>query len=202
MKLLDKLINRAKEAMGRGETPADPKAELARNKMDAEEKLKKLMRKEENLGAETKFYRDAAKAALKEGNTREYDANNAQFKRSSGGLKMASAAVDSARSMIGIMDSQESIGDIVEISNTMADMQSVLGIDPDAMKDAAFSIRQSVANSEAISEAMTSITDMVTGSDDLSIGDPLKEELMAEIQAESEANGFGEHIRAEMKERE
>lgn len=201
MKLLDKIIKRAKEVIGKGEQPI-PKPSLARTKMDAEGKLKKLLRKEESLEAEVKFYRNKAKAALSEGNTREYNLNNAQFKRASGGLKMASAAVDSARGMIGIMDSQESLGDIVDISNTMSDMKEVLGIDPEMMQDAAFNIRDSVSNAEAISETMNSITEMVNGGDSLEIGDPLKAELMAEIQAESEANGFGKQIQAEMKELE
>jgi len=104
--------------------------------------------------------------------------------------------------MIGIMDSQESLGDIVDISNTMSDMKDVLGIDTEMMQDAAFNIRDSVTNAEAISETMNSITEMVNGGDSLEIGSPLKAELMAEIQAESEANGFGEQIRAEMKELE
>jgi len=206
---MEKIINIAKSAIGIKEEPlppvappADPKIVLARNKIDAESKLKNLVRKEETLQAETNYYRNKAKIALQEGNDREYNINNSQFKRASGGLKMASAAVDSARSMIGIMESQESVGDIMEIASDMSDMQGVLGIDPDAMKDAAFSIRQSVSNSESISEAMNSITEMVSPSTSPEIGDPLKAELMAEIQAESAVNGFGDKISDKLKELE
>lgn len=195
---MDKLIKLAKEAVGKGEVEA-PKPTLARTKMDAEGKLKKLLRKEETLEAEVKYYRNKAKASLAEGNTREYNLNNAQFKRASGGLNMASAAVDSARGMIGIMDSQESLGDIVDISETMADMKDVLGIDQDMIQGAAFNIRESVANAESISETMNSITEMVSGGDHLELGDPLKAELMAEIQAEQSVQSFGDKIKDEMK---
>lgn len=195
------LINRAKIAIGRGETP-DPKSELARKRTKAEMDLNKFLKNEEMLKVQQAFYRDKAKSALKEGNTRDYDINNAQFKRASGGLKMASAAVDASRNMIGLMDSQESMGSIVEMSKTVSEMQKTLGIDPAIMEDAVMNIKESMATNDALSNSMSSISDMVVGEDSMEMGDPLKAELMAEIQAESAVNGFGEKIAAEMKELE
>lgn len=198
---MEKIINRAKAAVGRGET-LDPKTVLARKRTKAEMDLSKFLKNEELLKTQQSFYREKAKEALKEGNTREYDLNNAQFKRASGGLKMASAAVDASRNMIGLMDSQESMGSIVEMSHTVAEMQETLGIDPAVMEDAVMNIRESMATTDAVSNSMSSISDMVSGSEGLEIGDPLKAELMAEIQAESTVNGFGDKIAAEMKELE
>lgn len=198
---MEKILNRARAAVGRGET-LDPQTALARKRTKAEMDLSKFLKKEELLKVQQSFYREKAKDALKEGNTREYELNNAQFKRASGGLKMASAAVDASRNMIGLMDSQESMGSIVDMSKTVAEMQEALGIDPAVMEDAVMNIRESMATTDAVSNSMSSISDMVTGGDSLEMGDPLKAELMAEIQAESAVNGFGEKIKAEMKELE
>lgn len=194
---MDKIIDRAKSAIGKGDTP-DPKVVLARKRMKAEMDLKKFRLNEEMLQERQNFYRDKAKTALKEGNTREYDINNAQYTQATGGLKMASAAVDASRKMINVMNSQESMGSIVEMSQTVAEMQAELGIDPETMENAVMNIRESVATTEAVSNSMSSISDMVSGADGIEVGDPLKAELMAEIQSEAEANSFGEKLRAEL----
>lgn len=198
---MEKIINRAKGMVGKGEH-LDPKLDLARKRTKAEMDLNKFLRNEELLKTQQSYYREKAKESLKEGNTREYDLNNTQYKRASGNLKMASAAVDASRNMIGLMDSQESMGSIVEMSHTVAEMQKALGIDPEVMEDAVMNIRESMATTDAVSNSMSSISEMVTGADGLQMGDPLKAELMAEIQAESSVNGFGEKIKAELEELE
>lgn len=201
MTLLDKIINRAKQVVGRGETP-DPKAELARKKTKAQMNLSRFVKEEDVLKAQVTHYRTKAKSALLEGNTREYDVLKSQFSRVSGQLKIASASVDAARNIIGVMDSQENMGAIVEMGKNLAAMQTELGIDPAEMENAATNIRESMANADAVSQSLSSISDLVSCADGIEIGDPLKAELMAEIQAESEVNNFGEQIAAEMKELE
>lgn len=196
---MDKIINRARSAIGKGNIP-DPKATLARKRIKAKADLKGLQLNEEMLQDRVNGLRDQAKAALAEGNEREYKLINSKFKSASGGLKMASAAVDAHRKIIDVMDSQQSMSSIIEMSKTVKETQAYLGIDPESMEDAVMDLRESMDMTSAMSDSMTSISDMVSGSDELLRGDPLKAELMAEIQAESEANGFGEQIRAEMKE--
>ena len=199
MRILNEIINRAKSAIGKGDIP-DPKAALSRKRMKAEMDLKKFRLNEEMLQERQNGLRVQAKNALAEGNSREYDQLNAKYKSASGGLKMASAAVDASRKMINLMDSQESMSSIVEMSKTVADMQQELGIDPATMEDAVMNIRESMSLTEEVSNSMQSISDMVTGSEDLQMGDPLKAELMAEIQAEQQVQSFGDKIKEELKE--
>lgn len=201
MKLLNEIINRAKSAIGKGEVP-DPKAALARKRMKAEMDLKKFRLNEEMLQERQNSFRTQAKRALAEGNDREYELINAKFKSASGGLKMASAAVDATSKIITLMDSQETMSSIVEMSKTVAEMKDSSCIDPETMEDAVMNIRESMALTETVSNSMSSISDMVTGSDEMTMGDPLKAELMAEIQAEQSVQSFGDKIKDEMKELE
>jgi len=198
---LNEIINRAKSAIGKGEVP-DPKAALARKRMKAEMDLKKFRLNEEMLQERQNSFRGQAKRALAEGNDREYELINAKFKSASGGLKMASAAVDASRKMINLMDSQESMSSIVEMSKTVAEMQQSLGVDPETMEDAVMNIRESMELAETVSNSMSSISEMVSGSDEMTMGDPLKAELMAEIEAERSVQSFGDKIKDEMKELE
>jgi len=198
---LNEIINRAKSAIGKGEVP-DPKVALARKRMKAEMDLKKFRLNEEMLQERQNSFRGQAKRALAEGNDREYELINAKFKSASGGLKMASAAVDASRKMINLMDSQESMSSIVEMSKTVAEMQQSLGVDPETMEDAVMNIRESMELAETVSNSMSSISEMVSGSDEMTMGDPLKAELMAEIEAERSVQSFGEKIKDELKELE
>lgn len=198
MKLLDKIISRAKAAIGKGDIP-DPKAVLARKRIKAKRDLKDLQLNEEMLQDRVDGLRNQAKLALKEGNEREYNLLNSKFKSASGGLKMASAAVDAHRKIIDVMDSQQSMSSIIEMSKTVKETQAYLGIDPESMEDAVMDLRESMDMTSAMSDSMTSISDMVSGSDELMRGDPLKAELMAEIQAEQSVQTFGDKIKDEIK---
>ena len=198
---MDKLIRTAKNAIGKGDTP-DPKATLARKKTDAQVKLRAFERQESTLQERVEFTRGRAKEALRAGNTREYDVLKPQLDRYLGQLKVASASVDSARSIIGVMESQDNMAGIVKMGQDLADMQAELGIDPTEIQEAATQIRMSMENAESMSETLSSIADSVSNGDTMEMGDPLKAELMAEIQAESAVNGFGDKISDKLRELE
>lgn len=196
---MDKLIRKAKEAVGRGETP-DPKVELARKKTDAQVKLKAFERKESDIQDRVDFTRAKAKKALRDGNTREYKVLKPQVDRLVGQLMVTSKTIDSARAIIGVMDSQNNVSDIVKMGRDLAEMQKELGIDPQEIQDATTQIRMSMDNAESMNETLSSISDTLSNGDDIERGDPLKAELMAEIQSESAVNGFGDTIKDKLKE--
>jgi hypothetical protein len=196
---MDKLIRKAKEAVGKGEYP-NPKVEFARKKTTAKMDLNKFMGQESSLQERVDFFRAKAKKALKEGNSREYDVLKPQIARFEGQLKVASASVDAARNIIGVMESQDNMAAIVDMGKSLAQMQADLGIDPAEIENAATTIRSSMENAENMTQTLSSIADVVTNGESLEMGDPLKAELMAEIQSESAVNGFGDTIKDKLKE--
>lgn len=198
---MDKIINSAKKAIGRGETP-DPKAESMRLQIESEAKLNLLEDKESELVDKVEFLTACAKEALRSGDSRKYNSIKVELDGYEVPLQIASTSVDTARAMIGMMASQDSMDIVTELSDNVMTLQQQRGINPEKMQSTIMNIRESAATTEAMTKSMKSMSSLVNGSKNKEQGDPLKAKLMAEIKAESQVNGFGETIDARLKDLE
>jgi len=180
--------------------PTDPKAEWAMAKTDADMKLRGLVRKENDLVFQLAQCESAEMDALRKGDDRGYKLAHAQYERTNSALSATRTAADAYRNMLGAMETQGYMGDIVEISESMVKMQAYVGLDQNTMKAAVSSIQESVAQAEELSASMEAISDVKVGDSNIQRQDTHKAELLAKIQAEREVQSFGDKIKDEIKE--
>lgn len=152
--------------------------------MMAEKKLKK---REDALEGECQGLREKAKAALQSGDERAFRIASRRFALVQGQRASIGNLYEMASNIRALLEMQEQMGEIVEISSELRAFHKHLGIDTDKLDSAIGQISTSMGELGVASEMIsTSVDALVETSASDTIDDvELRAELLAEIEMES-----------------
>jgi hypothetical protein len=187
--MMDKIKGFVNKSLGKSEPPAPP-----RNKQEMQTQidfaLAKLQGKEKNLRKQIDTTRKAAKEALKKGDDRGYKTYSRRYTLLNKQLDTTEGMQEKYSNMKDTLELQEGLSDIMEIGDSLHDIQDNLGIDSTEIERVASNIRNDMEKVDQASEMLTTSMGVAISKNTDLDNDDLQEELMAEIQSEEGLNDF------------
>jgi len=190
--MMDKIKGFVNKSLGKSEPPAPQPIDKQKTIRKIEFAIAKLDGKEKTLNKQLQQTREAAKTALKKGDDKGYKSHSRRFQMLKKQLDTTNGMQEKYSKMKDTIDLQENVSEIMEIGESLTDIQKNLGIDIDEIEQVAGNIRTSMEEVDKASELFNTSMDVaMSGSVELD-NDELQDELLAEIQSEQGMNEFAD----------
>lgn len=187
---MDKLKGFVNKSLGKSEPPAPTPKSKQETLTQIDFAIAKLQGKEKKLKSQLNVTRQAAKDSLDKGDDKGYKSYSRRYKLLNKQLETTSGMQEKYSNMKDTLELQEGLSDIMEIGDSLHEIQDNLGIDNTEIERVASNIREDMEKVDEASEMLTSSMDVaMSGNADLD-NDDLRDELMAEIQSEKGLNNF------------